>query len=160
MNPEVSAVRILLLTMFVIATQAANAVVSDSGTMTVGATLELCHGLPYFETQGYETSPALGTYSPLGLTGGETVVVLMNNVVFPTPLGCPALGSSYAYFFATGFSSNPGSSWLISITCDGVTLPGSSATFDYGAGAAWIWNGSLFTLPGNGMQTSCIIQHN
>ena len=121
---------------------------SDSGTLTPGVTnIGTCgHFVGYTGSHG--------SYSPTGLTGGETVVALFDEDNTP-----PCFPSTTSELFVTGFTSNPGASWLISVTCNGVAKSGSSATFGYGTGeATWQWSSHFgFT---NNAQISCTIVHN
>lgn len=132
---------------------------SDTGTLTVGQEMQHC-GTGTTTTQGYiETE--IGSYSPTGLTGGATVADLFNQVTIPAQGGtqCPAGNTQ---FEATGFSSNPGKSWLISIECSGTTATVSSTTeYSYGDGVAW-WEFTsvALTLGNEGSMVSCTITHN
>ena len=48
----------------------------------------------------------------------------------------------------SGFSSNPGSCWLTSVKCDGITHSDASASqFTYLEGTAWWYWVFLFELP-------------
>lgn len=125
---------------------------TDDGTITVGSsgTTGVC-------TYGY-ISAGHGAYSPTGLTGGETVVDLYDlytGITCGTPTGS-GLGIN-------GFPSNPGQSWLTSVTCNGVTKTGATATYSYSSGSAgWSWSGTTtFGFIGKrGSQLGCAIVHN
>ena len=126
---------------------------SDTGTLLVGEESSHCVGGGSQGAYGYDSS-FLGSYSPTGLTGGKTVDAIEDHVV----VGC---GIVFSYFQVSGFSSNPGSSWLTSITCNGVTNDGSAAyDFSYGSGiAVWYWS-KLFALTSKvGSNVSCTIVH-
>jgi hypothetical protein len=129
---------------------------SDSGTLTPGTVTQFCP--PTFTTNFTLVGVirgSIGTYSPTGLTGGKT----FNAITDERKGTCGT--SSLSTFSATGFSSNPGSTWLTSITCNGVTNMGSSAIqFIYTSAtgtAAWQWS-QEFGLS-NGSQVSCTIVH-
>lgn len=124
---------------------------SDNATLTVGYFYDggfICSGIPT-TWYGYESS-FLGAYSPAGLTGGKTVVALIDES-----------GCSYgAFLYISGFSSNPGPYWLTSVTCDGVTKSLVPAYFYYYSGTAqWYWP-SLFGFSSKlGSNLSCTIVH-
>jgi len=130
---------------------------SDTGTLLVAQKLVRCNaGASFNSFFGYSASLSFGSYSPTGLTGGNTVTAVYDEIVFPTCGG--GAGSSLA---VSGFSSNPGSTWLTSITCNGVTNNESSKTFfSYSSGvASWFW-GSQFGLQSkSGSNVSCTIVH-
>ena len=132
---------------------------SDSGTLTVGLGSVLGCIIPKFNAIygfiGTRSIGNFGSYSPTGLIGGETVG-LVSDI---QPGTCV---ESQSNLTVTGFSSNPGSSWLSSITCNGVKNLGSGATFFFysDGGASWIWS-QLFGLSSkNGDNVSCTIVHN
>lgn len=126
---------------------------TDNGTLTVGRTTVSCGG-PTLTFSGYSVPLAIGSYSPTGLTGGKTVTG-----VWDLTGGC---GTS-STLQVSGFSSNPGSSWLTSITCNGVTnLASAVSTFSYsGGGASWTWNSTTFGIWAKsvGANVSCTIVH-
>jgi len=129
---------------------------TDNGTLTVGHTAAGCPsgGGGAQEISGFNSS--IGSYSPTGLTGGGTVITIIDNQ--------PFLCNTYTAFsqFAISKSSNPGSSWLTSVTCNGVKNTGSSGSFSYSSGIAqWTWFGTTFALLGKiGSNVSCSIVHN
>lgn len=57
-------------------------------------------------------------------------------------------GPSYgAYIVVTGFTSDPGASWLYDATVGGTTKLGSTATYSYSAGqAVWLWSSASSTI--------------
>jgi hypothetical protein len=124
----------------------------DIGTLMVAARSNRCIGGP---SVLYGFASGIGSYSPTGLTGGNTV----SEVADVTPSG--ACVAEHSDLDVTGFSSNPGSSWLNSITCNGVKNLGSGATFVYSSGdARWEWS-QLFGLSSKvGSNVSCTIDHN
>ena len=104
---------------------------SNSGTITVGSG-ELPPSGPCW--WGYLGST--GSYSPTALTGGESVSDLYDI----SNSTCTSLFRSIIYI--SGFSSNPGQSWLTSVTCNGVEMTGgSTSSYSYNSGTAgWAWN--------------------
>jgi hypothetical protein len=118
---------------------------TDDGVLTVGAAPEepLCY-------YGYLGN--FGSYSPTGLTGGETVAWLAD-IYF----GSSCSSGVVTDFKVTGFSSNPGQSWLTSVTCGGVTKTSSTSGYSYSSGAAiWSWSSSPFGFISKvGEQLSC-----
>jgi hypothetical protein len=124
---------------------------SDNGTLTVGAggAEPLCD---------YGFFGSIGSYSPTGLTGGKTVAGLWDWHSGPT------CSNPSGHFEASGFSSDPGQSWLTSVTCNGVTKTGAATNhYSYGSGRAeWDWtlNGPFGFSSKIGTQLSCTIVHN
>jgi hypothetical protein len=129
---------------------------SDTGTLLVGHGTFPCLPIPpggSSPVYGYDAS--FGSYSPTGLTGGKTVVLIWDFHVG----NC---GVNHSNLEINGFSSDPGSSWLTSITCNGVSNPQSSASgYSYSGGAAiWAWS-QFFGLSSKvGSNVSCTIVHN
>lgn len=122
---------------------------SDDGTITVGESVggNLCI---------YVYSGSIGSYSPTGLTGGKTVADLFDAWAGST---C-GLGSGY--LFVSGFSSNPGQSWLTSVTCNEVARTGAMASsYSYASGTAeWNWVPEPFGFRFDvGEQLGCTIVH-
>lgn len=139
----------LILLGFLMAPLAASAA-SDSGTVTVGMSALPC-GITTLTISG---SPGgVGSYSPTGLTGGNTVVGVWDDT------GCVVRG----LLDVSGFSSDPGSSWLTSITCNGVQNASSSASYGYDSStgqAEWSWNQTFgFWSESVGTKVSCTIVH-
>ena len=128
---------------------------TDNATLKVGRNTlaNACLGTA-LELSGYNGgSSPYGSYSPTGLTGGETVLDVFDANCFP-------LYTSNVYI--KGFSVDPGQLWLTSVTCNGVTVSASSAySFSYSSGEAeWIWKTQfgLTSLP-VGTEVSCSITH-
>ena len=126
---------------------------SDSGTLTPGSHTVSCIPITHtFTLVGF--APIIGSYSPTGLTGGKTVGAIDDE----TNLGC---GVTQSALSIRGFGSDPGSSWLTSITCNGVqNLASAAATYGYDSAsgtAGWTWS-KQFGLS-NGAQVSCTIVH-
>jgi hypothetical protein len=128
---------------------------TDNGTLTVGHITPTCPGGPGLqEIYGY-ASGLYGSYSPTGLTGGGTVTAVADN----TPFG--VCSYSALSILSVTISPNPGSSWLSSIKCNGVTKTGSSGSFSYSSGIAlWSWSTQFGFSSKNGMNVSCSIVHN
>jgi hypothetical protein len=126
---------------------------SDNGTLSVGRRSITLWGCT-ITYSGYN-SPigSMGSYSPTGLTGEKTVAELLDIV--------SSCGTINAVIQVNGFSSDPGSAWLTSVTCRGVTLS-TSASYVYSSGtASWNWVNNLFGLYADsvGTNVSCTIVH-
>ena len=132
------------------------AAASDVGTLTVG---EHIVGIPpthpcVMVDYGYQSGLENGSYSPTGLTGGKTVIEVYDTT-----------NCSSTYLFSalavSGFSSDPGKTWLTSITCNGVTNDSSSSSsYSYGSGtAAWEWTQSFGLSSKVGNNVTCTIVH-
>jgi hypothetical protein len=123
---------------------------SDNGTITVGSTT--CLGS--IEWWGY--LGGIGSYSPTGLTGGKTVAALYTIVTGPS-----CTGALNGQFEVSGFSSDPGQSWLTSVACNGTTKSGTTATYSYSSGTAhWSWSLTSWGFPSKvGSQLGCTIVH-
>jgi hypothetical protein len=132
---------------------------SDTGTLVPNGIYQ-CTGdpMPYEIFVGYQAGSQYGTYSPTTLTGGYTIAELMDVGVS----GVTCDGIDNGVFSVSGFSSNPGSSWLTSVNCGGVEQLASNASFGYSSGtASWTWNQSPFDFEFEiGDQISCTIVHN
>lgn len=129
---------------------------TDIGTLTKGSTVQSCGG-GIQVLSGYISS-LTGSYSPTGLTGGNAVSAVYDG----TAVQCLPL-TTYSVLTVSGFSSNPGSSWLTSITCNGVTRAAASAGFSYSSGNAyWFWTYQQFGFSSlsNGTNVGCTIVHN
>ena len=129
---------------------------SDSGTLLVGQTSIPCNGTGLQIISGYSTgSPSFGSYSPTGLTGGETVSDIYDSISSCAP------STDRSVLAVSGFSSNPGSSWLSSITCNGVTNTSSgAAVYQYTSGTAyWVWSARFGLNTKVGSNVSCTISH-
>jgi hypothetical protein len=127
---------------------------TDVGTLTKGSDGSGCRFYYGFQT-GF-----MGSHSPTGRTGGNTVHSIYEVLNIPT--GCS--GGLMAFVNVSAFFSNPGSGWLTSVTCNGVTKTGAAATsFSYANGHAnWGWSASSFGFGSlaNGTNVSCTIVHN
>ena len=95
----------------------ANASSTDDGTLTAGSAVQSCFPSGNFNLVGF-IHGTLGSYNPTGLTGGDTVWAIDDI----DPVSCSASTSDFS---ASGFTSNPGSSWLVSVTCNSVERLGS-----------------------------------
>jgi len=128
---------------------------SDSGTLTAALNTSSCPSgrIPIVEHIGFLTG-TFGSYNPTGLTGGESVFGLYD--IHWLCLN----GQLDSFLSVSGFSSDPGSGWLTSVTCNGVERMGSAATsYGYSGGnAGWGFGGNFgFT---SGSNYSCTIVHN
>lgn len=126
---------------------------SDSGTLTIATVAWSGCFSTINIVFGFSSPRGIGSYSPAALTGGKTVVAL-----YDTKGDCVGTFSDISI---SGFSSNPGSSWLSSLTCNGVENNGSAATFIYSSGtASWEWS-QLFGLQSKeNSSVSCTVVHN
>jgi hypothetical protein len=126
----------------------------DVGVLTVGHAYDgNCggHGLQY---SGFNAALSSGSYSPTGLTGGKTVVLVADFA----QIFC---GVDLTFLKVSGFSTDPGSSWLTSITCNGITNVPAGYWFS-GNTATWQWSSKRFGLAplADGTNVSCAIVHN
>jgi len=80
-----------------------------------------------------------GSTNPTATSDGYTYQQISANSGTCKPNGCTA-GNNI--FSVSGFTSNPGQSWLTSLTVQGCTLTASTATsFSFSGGvASWVWN--------------------
>jgi hypothetical protein len=137
----------------------AHATVTDHGTLLAGSHSTIC--FPFsgdFFTIGYRGTT--GAYSPTGLTGGKTVGGLIDYISrgYCGEMWRP----TQAYLWVEGFSSDPGTGWLTSVTCNNVTrLPGTATyTYESAAGRAiWYWPDQPFGFT-RGSTSACSIEHN
>lgn len=128
---------------------------SDTGTLTVGTGITgvICRPFTVYGYISLRTTGNFGSYSPTGLTGGKTVA----NVSETAQGSCSGISA----LTVTGFSSNPGSTWLSSITCNGIQKLGSAASFSYSGGdASWQWGGGFGLINKAGSNVSCTVDHN
>jgi hypothetical protein len=132
---------------------------SNTGTLTRGAD-SLCPltGIQYgFEFLEGFSSGSFGSYSPVGLTGGESVEAIWDVDHYG---GGPCGSASNSSFLSiSGFSVDPGQDWLSSIKCNGVQNDGSAASsYSYSGGtASWAWS-QVFGIVNNS-SVSCTIVH-
>ena len=129
---------------------------SDSGTLLVGESVFFCGpSLGSALIFGFSSITGTGSYSPTGLTGGDTVAIVEDVL----PASCIR---NFSALSVSGFSSNPGGSWLVSITCNGKEAVGTSASYSYTSGvASWQWGGAKFGLSSeNGDNVGCTVTHN
>jgi chitodextrinase len=102
-------------------------------------------------TGGY-LQGSFGAMSPNTLSYGKTVTQYTSTAVVscPTPVTCTVNWASY--FVVSGFSANPGSTWLQ----PGGSVNGATAVFSYSGGVAtWYWPAQM--VPGSGTVTLTII---
>lgn len=135
-----------------IASQSAVAAI-DNGTLTIG---HFPGGTCQQFFAGYYNGLG-GSYSPTGLTGGRTLVDIIDSVFF-MPCGI----APFSNVRVSGFSSDPGKNWLTSVTCNSVTNSGAAAGYSYTSGiASWSWNALFGFFPkSNGTVIGCSIMHN
>jgi hypothetical protein len=122
--------------------------VTDIGVLTIGHAYDGQCGGHGFQYSGYN--------SPTGLTGGKTVKLVAD-------FAQTFCGLNLSFLKVSGFSTNPGSGWLTSITCNGVTNSPASGSFSFsGDTGHWQWFGRPFGLAplANGTNVSCSIVHN
>jgi len=126
---------------------------TDSATLQVGGTTGTCLGGLFSANKGYD-SGVFGSYSPNGLTGGKTVTAVNDTT-------CGAVKTSHLVI--GGFSTDPGQTWLTSVTCNSITKTSASgSTYNFGSGSAeWSWASQFgFVSISNGTNVSCSITHN
>ncbi len=64
--------------------------------------------------------------------------------------GCGGFGCSYTSTLTIAFASNPGAGWLKSVSANGVTKTGASATYSYTSGSGiWTWSTQFGFVNGN-----------
>jgi|SRR6185437_15556209 len=130
---------------------------SDAGTLLVGVNYwTACSPtstlFPYY--YGFSRLMSLGSYSPTGLTGGKTEVEVLD------PGTCTGSGPLVTI---SGFSQDPGQSWLSSVKCGSVTNTGTSAKYySYSSGtASWLWTTDPFGFSSKvGSNVGCTMVHN
>lgn len=94
---------------------------------------------------GY-VSGSIGSITGGTLTGGKVIAALQET-------------GSTAQLVVSGFTSDPGSGWLASITANGVTEPGNTAAYSYLSGdAQWDW-GALWGFVNGNTYNGCQIVH-
>lgn len=127
---------------------------SDSGALLVGKRSTTLPPSTMICQYGYITNsgPTIGSYSPTGLTGGDIVEDLFDEEV------CGVQGTSILE--VGGFSSDPGKSWLTSVTCNSIGKSSSSASYGYSSGTAvWTWTSTFSLSSKSGSNVSCTIVH-
>jgi hypothetical protein len=129
---------------------------TDIGVLTVGHAYDgNCggHGLQY---SGFNPAFSAGSYSPTGLTGGQAVTVLADFA----QIFC---GVNLTFLKVSGFATNPGSTWLTSVTCNEVTNIPATGSFSFTGNTGWWgWSSKPFGLAPlrDGANVSCSIVHN
>jgi len=113
----------------------ATGVYADTATMTTGYCSAYGGYVAYI---GYAEAtppcPAIGSLTPAILSTGQRVTTIEDVETWN------ASGNTVVI---SGFSSDPGSSWLVSVTVSGTTLASSNASFSYSAStgaATWGWS--------------------
>jgi hypothetical protein len=152
MTAKSGALGLLLPLVGLLATEPASATVTDVGSLTAGTSLSVCPAGGYNIVSGFGAA-GLGAYSPVALTGGQTVTDVINVIASCTS------GSVSGYITVSGFSQNPGSAWLTTIQCGQIPFMGSSAVYSYSGGSAtWTWNLDLIIISSVSPVT-CAITH-
>lgn len=98
-------------------------------------------------TDGFNIGYASGFGSITGasLDGTHSIITLEDNAAPITTL------------IVNGFASDPGSTWLTSMTINGITRTGASATYSHGSGTAqWTWGSTLSLVNGTAYPGSII----
>ena len=119
---------------------------TDTPTITVGEIGN--NGVPI--SIGY-ASGTYGSITPKTTGNGYTYVNF-----FVSEPGTHGGGGSYLTI--SGFSSNPGASWLMSVTCNGVTLSGPGATYSAGT-ITFTLSGPFFSANQVGENVTCTVIH-
>lgn len=117
----------------------------DSFSMTAGEVPDPFNP-PSFLLRGYDKSN-IGSVSPSGfLRDGKEVSALTDE---PTASNLKI----------TGFSSNPGTGYLISVTANSVTRLASAASYSYSSGTAtWRWSSQTFGFANGGNYSASILR--
>jgi hypothetical protein len=119
---------------------------TDNSTLTVGSK----YGGPGYPITFYGYGSGYGSLSPSTLTGGKTVSIWDDKETLGT-------------LSISGFSSNPGQSWLTSAGCTGLTTKtGASASYTWNSSlgtATWAWTGAFGFATKNGTAVACTIKH-
>ncbi len=126
--------------------------VGDQGTMTQGLrpVVNLNNGNTTMY-RGFNAS-LMGSYTPVALTGGATLAAFEDFGTCNSSCG-PSTNSS---IIVSGLHGDPGSSWLLSASANGVTLTGATASYGYSGGIAnWTWS-STFGFTGSGTTPATI----
>lgn len=132
------------------------AAADDTGVLTVGEHTVLCwSGLHVELLYGYMQSRPLGSYSPTTLKDGKTIVEVYDQ----TDRGCKLVTGSK--LSVSGFSSDPGRSWLKSVSCNRTSLSSlTAARFIFSNGTAtWEWVQKFGFESSEGRDIQCSIDH-
>jgi hypothetical protein len=115
---------------------------TDNSTITVGV-----KSTGFGDWYGFD-SGVMGSISPTTVTGGEGYAEWFD------------IDTSLSFVAISGFSSDPGQSWLTSAQCYSVTMTGASATYSYNSGAAtWRWSGAFGFGHVPITNASCVLVH-
>jgi len=131
---------------------------TDDATLSVGAlTITRCPIAPNFGSitlSGYAPG-VYGSYSPIGLTGGKSVAGIGD---LTAQGGC--IVGARSHLSVAGFTADPGTGWLTSVTCNETTRASGTAVYSYSSGTAtWTWHTRTFGFT-NGTLIGCSIVHN
>jgi hypothetical protein len=105
--------------------------------------------------EGYSNLVPIGTLTPHTTANGLSI-----NVFYF--YGNEVTHSTSTYLIVSGFSTNPGASWLQSVALStiGTTVTGASAVFSYTGGqATWSWAGSTAAESYGVAATMTIVHH-
>ena len=116
---------------------------TDSATMTIGS--YYAAPVTYY---GYSD----GTYNPAGHSFGSLSLTLQDGKVVKSFIS--AFYTTYtSTLYISGFSSDPGQSYLYSVTSNGTTKTGAAAsTYTYSGGVAY-WTWTVFNIGTTGTTT-------
>jgi hypothetical protein len=123
-----------------VSAQARASSMTDIVTVTAGGTTGA--GGAGFKAGGF------GSVKPAVTANGYTYEDIYNAGGINNGKGSTA---PYSEIAIGGFTSNPGQSWLTSVSALGVTTSGSSATYTYSDGVAtWVWQGTEWGIDNTG----------
>jgi len=110
--------------------------ITDSVTVTIGEG-GAGHAKLGFSAVPQGPTMSFGAVSPAITTDGYTYQVIDTSSGICTPRACGGGGDTLQI---DGFTADPGQAWLNSISYEGCTISGATATFSYNSGVAeWFW---------------------
>lgn len=87
---------------------------------------------------GYALS-GIGSLAPTVISGGLSLVSITDNYFVPSKVATQPTYQSSS-IAVSGFTSDPGQGWLLSVSANSVTRTGASASYTYSGGiATWRW---------------------
>lgn len=116
--------------------------ITDTASMTAG--LSGTWGSPGTAYKGFRSG--LGSMTPATTSTGKTYSQLLDRNLCVSLLGA-TICLKHSWLEISGFTSDPGQGWLVSVSAQGVTRAGSAAsyTYDNATGSArWSWGGQWF----------------